>query len=165
MRSIYGASPADINGMNTDRLRSEFMAEGLFQAGGINFVYTHYDRMIVGGAMPTQSALSFGGGKDVGTELFFTAREMGIKTVAVYSDADCNAPHVQQADMAVHIGASPVGESYLRGDKIIAAGGVVRTLTAEQRAAWVEAMKPVWAKFSDEIGADFIAAAAAHNKM
>ena len=50
-------------------------------------------------------------------------------------------------------------------DKIIAAGGVVRTLTAEQRAAWVEAMKPVWAKFSDEIGADFIAAAAAHNKM
>ena len=78
MRSIYGASPADIDGMNTDRLRSEFMAEGLFKAGEINFVYTHYDRMIVGGAMPAGGPLSFGGGEDVGTELFFTAREMGI---------------------------------------------------------------------------------------
>ena len=78
MRSIYGASPADIDGMNTSRLRAEFMVESLFNTGGINFVYTHYDRMIVGGAMPTQSPLSFSGGKDVGTELFFTAREMGI---------------------------------------------------------------------------------------
>ncbi len=78
MRSIYGASPADIDKMNTDRLRAEFMAEGLFKAGELHFVYTHYDRMIVGGAMPTNSPLSFGGGEDVGTELFFTAREMGI---------------------------------------------------------------------------------------
>ena len=42
-------------------------------------------------------------------------------TVAVYSDADARALHVEMADEAVPIGASPVGESYLRGDKIIAA--------------------------------------------
>jgi len=48
--------------------------------------------------------------------------------------------------------------------KIIENGGVVRTLTADQRAAWVKAMKPVWAKFEDEIGADLIAAAQASNK-
>ena len=45
----------------------------------------------------------------------------GRATVAVYSDADARALHVAMADEAVHIGAAPVGESYLRGDKIIAA--------------------------------------------
>jgi len=50
-----------------------------------------------------------------------TARRMGIRTVAVYSDADANALHVRMADEAVHIGPSPAVESYLRGDKIIAA--------------------------------------------
>ncbi|MEM7189338.1 MAG: DctP family TRAP transporter solute-binding subunit [Pseudomonadota bacterium] len=42
---------------------------------------------------------------------------------------------------------------------VIDAGGVVRTLTPEQRAAWVETMKPVWAKFEGDVGADNIAAA------
>ena len=46
---------------------------------------------------------------------------MGIRTVAVYSDADAKALHVRQADEAVHIGASPARESYLVGEKIIAA--------------------------------------------
>ena len=46
---------------------------------------------------------------------------------------------------------------------IIAAGGEVRTLTSEQRSQWVEAMKPVWAKFEGDIGADLIAAAQASN--
>jgi 4-deoxy-L-threo-5-hexosulose-uronate ketol-isomerase len=78
MRVIYGASPADIPGFDTRRLRSEFMAEGLFQPGHIEFVYTHIDRLIVGAAMPTDTPLSFGDGAEVGTPLFFTAREMGI---------------------------------------------------------------------------------------
>jgi C4-dicarboxylate-binding protein DctP len=47
---------------------------------------------------------------------------------------------------------------------IIAAGGVVRQLTPEQRAAWVEAMKPVWTQFQDEVGLDNIAAAQEFNK-
>ena len=46
---------------------------------------------------------------------------------------------------------------------IIDAGGVVRQLTLEQRAKWVEAMKPVWAQFEGDIGADIIAAAQASN--
>ncbi|MFZ2102026.1 MAG: 5-dehydro-4-deoxy-D-glucuronate isomerase, partial [Oricola sp.] len=55
-----------------------FMVEDLFAAGQRVFVYTHLDRMIVGGAIPLAEPLSFGAGADVGTELFFTAREMGI---------------------------------------------------------------------------------------
>jgi len=50
-----------------------------------------------------------------------TAREMGVKTVAVYSDADKGAPHVRACNEAVHIGPAPAAESYLRADKIIAA--------------------------------------------
>ncbi len=48
-----------------------------------------------------------------------TAQQMGIKCVAIYSDADANAQHVQMADEAYHIGPSPVAESYLKADKII----------------------------------------------
>jgi len=48
-----------------------------------------------------------------------TAQKMGIKTVAVYSTADRNAPHVKFADEAVWIGESPSSESYLLGSKII----------------------------------------------
>ena len=49
-----------------------------------------------------------------------TLRKMGVKSVAVYSDADKHSLHVQQADEAVHIGAAPAAQSYLDGDKIIA---------------------------------------------
>jgi 3-methylcrotonyl-CoA carboxylase alpha subunit len=58
---------------------------------------------------------------EIACRVIRTARRMGIRTVAVYSDADAKALHVRQADEAVHIGASPARESYLRGDKIIAA--------------------------------------------
>ncbi len=47
------------------------------------------------------------------------ARQLGIRTVAVYSDADRNAPHVRYADEAYHIGPAPARDSYLNIDKII----------------------------------------------
>ena len=50
-----------------------------------------------------------------------TARRLGIRTVALFSDADRHALHVREADEAVHIGASPARESYLVGERIIAA--------------------------------------------
>lgn len=58
---------------------------------------------------------------EIACRVIRTARAMGIRTIAVYSDADARALHVRQADAAVHIGPSPAGESYLRGDRIIAA--------------------------------------------
>uniref|UniRef100_UPI003561D290 biotin carboxylase N-terminal domain-containing protein n=1 Tax=Thalassovita aquimarina TaxID=2785917 RepID=UPI003561D290 len=50
-----------------------------------------------------------------------TARAMGVKVVAVYSDADASAAHVAAADEAVHIGGSAPAESYLKGERIIEA--------------------------------------------
>src|SRR5213596_149148 len=58
---------------------------------------------------------------EIACRVIRTARRMGIRTVAVYSDADAKALHVRMADEAVHIGPSPAAESYLRGETIIAA--------------------------------------------
>jgi len=56
---------------------------------------------------------------EIALRVMRTAREMGIQTVAVYSEADRNAPHVRFADEAVLLGPAPSSESYLLGDKII----------------------------------------------
>ena len=58
---------------------------------------------------------------EIACRVIRTARKMGIKTVAVYSDADSRAPHVLQADEAVYIGPPPAAQSYLLADKIIEA--------------------------------------------
>src|SRR5688572_13670968 len=58
---------------------------------------------------------------EIACRVIRTARRLGIRTIAVFSDADAHALHVREADEAVHIGPSPARESYLVGDKIIAA--------------------------------------------
>eukprot|EP00487_Bulimina_marginata_P005475 TRINITY_DN2345_c0_g1_i3.p2 TRINITY_DN2345_c0_g1~~TRINITY_DN2345_c0_g1_i3.p2 ORF type:complete len:132 (+),score=63.54 TRINITY_DN2345_c0_g1_i3:417-812(+) len=56
---------------------------------------------------------------EIACRVIKTARAMGILTVAVYSDADKNAMHVQMADEAVYLGGSPSRESYLLSQKVI----------------------------------------------
>ena len=58
---------------------------------------------------------------EIACRVIKTARKMGIKTVAVYSDADRNALHVEMADEAVHIGPAPANQSYIVIDKIMEA--------------------------------------------
>ena len=85
---------------------------------------------------------------EIACRVIKTARRMGIKTVAVYSDADKDALHVEMADEAVHIGPPPAAESYLIIEKIIDA---CKKTGAEavhpgygflsERAAFAEALK------------------------
>jgi 3-methylcrotonyl-CoA carboxylase alpha subunit len=56
---------------------------------------------------------------EIACRVMRTAERMGIATVAVYSDADAEAPHVKMAGQSVHIGPSPATESYLLADKIL----------------------------------------------
>src|ERR671929_1015110 len=86
---------------------------------------------------------------EIACRIIRTARAMGMRTVAVYSDADANALHVREADEAVHIGPSPAAESYLRGDKIIAAA----------KATGAEAIHPGYGFLSEN--AEFAEAVAA----
>ena len=80
---------------------------------------------------------------EIACRVIRTARRLGIRTVAVYSDADAKARHVRMADEAVHIGPSPARESYLVGEKIIAAA----------KAAGAEAIHPGYGFLSEN--ADF----------
>ncbi|MDB4558969.1 acetyl/propionyl/methylcrotonyl-CoA carboxylase subunit alpha [Amylibacter sp.] len=58
---------------------------------------------------------------EIACRVIDTCRKMGVATVAVYSDADANARHVEMADEAVRLGPAPVSESYLRADAIVQA--------------------------------------------
>ncbi|MGJ3261448.1 MAG: acetyl/propionyl/methylcrotonyl-CoA carboxylase subunit alpha [Rhodospirillales bacterium] len=58
---------------------------------------------------------------EIACRVMATAKAMGIRTVAVYSDADADARHVRHADEAVRLGPGPASESYLKGDVVIAA--------------------------------------------
>jgi 3-methylcrotonyl-CoA carboxylase alpha subunit len=63
---------------------------------------------------------------EIACRVIRTARRLGLRTVAVYSDADADAMHVAMADDAVRLGPAPAKESYLRGDAIIAAAKAAR---------------------------------------
>ena len=56
---------------------------------------------------------------EIAIRIMATCREMGIRTVAIYSAADCNARHVREADEAFYIGPAPAAQSYLRIDNIL----------------------------------------------
>ncbi|HMC54599.1 MAG TPA: biotin carboxylase N-terminal domain-containing protein, partial [Gemmatimonadaceae bacterium] len=58
---------------------------------------------------------------EIALRVIRACRELGVRSVAVHSDADARAPHVRAGDEAIHIGASPSAESYLVGERIIAA--------------------------------------------
>ncbi len=83
---------------------------------------------------------------EIACRIIKTARKMNIATVAVYSDADANTPHVKMADEAYHIGGSASADSYLKADKIIE--------VAKQAGA--EAIHPGFGFLSEN--ADFVAA-------
>ena len=58
---------------------------------------------------------------EIARRIIRTARRLGVRTIAVYSDADASAPFVREADTAVHIGSAAARDSYLRGETILAA--------------------------------------------
>lgn len=74
--SRFAIDPIAAAAMGTDELRHNFHIEGLFQSGRISLTYTHYDRMIVGGAMPAGTPLALEAIKPTGTKNFLDRREL-----------------------------------------------------------------------------------------
>ena len=72
----FAIDPVSAGTMNTEELREHFLIDELFSLGGINWTYTHYDRMAVGGAMPGTKPLVLETIKPTGTANFLDRREM-----------------------------------------------------------------------------------------
>ena len=87
---------------------------------------------------------------EIACRIIRTCRGLGIRSVAVYSDADANAPHVRLADKAVRIGPAPARDSYLRADRIIEAA----------RTTGAQAIHPGYGFLSERL--DLIAACQAN---
>lgn len=81
MKVIQSVHPDDAKLYTTSKMRERFLMEGLMQEDKLNFVYTHYDRMIVGGAVPVNSVLDLGNYPLLKADYFLERREMGIINV------------------------------------------------------------------------------------
>ena len=79
METRYGIHPDQAKLLDTAGLRREFLVEGLFKAGELGLLYSHTDRIIVGGAVPTQHALELPADrKSLGSDFFLERRELGV---------------------------------------------------------------------------------------
>jgi 5-keto 4-deoxyuronate isomerase len=81
MQVRHTTNPTDVKGYDTTRLRQEFLIETMFAKDKIEMVYTHYDRMVVGGALPVNETLTLEAGDTLKTEYFLERREIGFLNI------------------------------------------------------------------------------------
>ena len=74
----YAASPKEVQGFNTEELRNEFLVQNLLEADQLKLVYSHYDRFIVGGAVPTDKSIELEAIDPLKAQYFLERRELGI---------------------------------------------------------------------------------------
>jgi len=77
----YAVHPNDFTSYGTQKLRDEFLLDVLFTSGDINLVYTHYDRYIVGGVMPSSSPIKLDTIDPLKADYFLERRELGVINV------------------------------------------------------------------------------------
>lgn len=81
MEQRYATNPAQIPGMNTDELRSRYLIQDVFVPGEVQLVYTHHDRVVLGGAVPAGTKLPLTGYSEIRSDYFLEHRELGIVNV------------------------------------------------------------------------------------
>lgn len=81
MEIRQATNPVEAKNYDTERLRKEYLIQNIMIAGEINAVYTHHDRVITGGAVPTSSTLKLDAGDALRTEYFLERREIGFVNV------------------------------------------------------------------------------------
>jgi len=81
MEIRFQSSPREVKGMNTQQLRENFLVQHLMQANQIQLVYSHFDRVIVGGAMPVSNPVLLPNEAELRADYFLERREIGIINV------------------------------------------------------------------------------------
>lgn len=82
MEIRFHNSPQEVSRMTTDELRASFLIEKLMRTDELKLIYTHYDRMIIGGIMPVNKTISLPTFENLKSKFFLERRELGIINVA-----------------------------------------------------------------------------------
>ncbi|WP_407270869.1 5-dehydro-4-deoxy-D-glucuronate isomerase [Radiobacillus sp. PE A8.2] len=82
MEIRYATNPTDFKSYDGERIRKDFLVENLFTTGEIKLVYSHYDRLITGGAVPTNKPLVLDDKETLKTEYFLERREVGFINIS-----------------------------------------------------------------------------------
>jgi 4-deoxy-L-threo-5-hexosulose-uronate ketol-isomerase len=113
----YASHPEDAKKYDTARLRKEFLVQNLFVANEVNMVYTLFDRLVVGGAMPTNETLVLEAIDPLKSEFFLSRREMGIYNIGgagqIIVDAEVFELGYKEA---LYLGAGDRQVSFLSSD-------------------------------------------------
>src|ERR1700754_5099535 len=81
MEIRFEHSPKEVRGMTTEELRSSFLTDKLIEEDVVRLVYTHYDRVILGGACPVKKRLVLGAHPELKADFFLQRREIAIINV------------------------------------------------------------------------------------
>jgi len=81
MKTYYSNNPKHVKRMTTEELREEFLIQDLFVSGQLTLNYSHDDRIMVGGIVPTNQPLKLEAGKELGADYFFERREGGVVNI------------------------------------------------------------------------------------
>lgn len=111
VKTIYAVDPVATKAMDTAQLRENFHLEAMFEESCINLTYTHYDRMIVGAAVPNGGSLTLDEVKEAGTDSLLDRREMGILNIGEPADVICSdeAYRLERGDILyLGMGTGPV---------------------------------------------------------
>jgi len=105
VKILYAHHPEDVKTYTTEKLREEFLMETVFRSDEITLTYSHVDRIIYGGAMPVEKALSLDAGKELAAKYFLERRELGVINVGGDGTITCDGEvHDIRAKEGIYIG-------------------------------------------------------------
>lgn len=117
MESRFHHSPNEVKQMNTGQLRAHFLVQKLMVPNELKLVYSHYDRVIIGGAVPTGSSIALTNPDELRAEYFLQRREMGVINVGGSGSitTDGTAYHLDRLG-ALYIGQGTQSVSFQSAD-------------------------------------------------
>ena len=95
MEIRFQNSPKEVKGMSTDELRSNFLIQHLMEADALSLVYSHYDRVIVGGVIPVQQKITLHNEAELRADYFLQRRELGIINVGGAGAVEADGVHYE----------------------------------------------------------------------